>query len=157
MTSRNEDHGVMNLVASDLFFGLGAVLLVAVAALSLSVQQVVSRAVADRSAAAEDTRVAVAVLAATTGPILLADAQGLHRLTADRADLIEPDDLWSAPELAAWLAASPLLVIAPTGQDVAFLTYSRAAGEGLAALPTLRLTKDCRALRQTAQGFACSP
>jgi hypothetical protein len=157
MTGPEGDHGPLNLVAADLFFGLGAVILVAVAALSLNVRNMLSEVMGSQGAGSQDTLQAAAALSATTGPILLADAAGLHRLADGAGSLIALDDLWAAPDLPAWLAETPLLVVAPQGQDAAFLTFSRAAGAGTPPLATLRLTQDCRALRLAAQGIQCEP
>lgn len=152
------NHGALNLVASDLFFGLGAVILVAVVVLSLNLREVVTRAMADRAATDTDTRQAAADLsAAISAPVLLADAQGLHRLVAGQRTTIPLADLWAAPGLDAWLGEAPLLVIAPQGQDAAFLLFSRAATVAPTPLPTLRLTRDCRALMPFAGGFQCQP
>jgi hypothetical protein len=153
-----DGQGRLNLIASDLFFGLGAVILVTVAALSLTLQDVVARAMTDGRALPEDTRRAAAELSlAISRPILFADAEGLHRLAAGRRTTLALDDLWGAPELAGWLEGPPLLVIAPQGQDAAFLTFSRAAGLATAPLPTLRLTQDCRVLLPQAEGLECQP
>lgn len=148
----------MDLVASDLFFGLGAVMLVVVAALSLSLREVVTRSLSDLAPDATDTRQAATRLAVETGDtVLLADAEGLHRFGTDKAELSGLDGLWSDPRLATWLAEDPLLVIAPLGQDAAFLTFSRAAELDPDLIVTLRLTQDCRAIRKVAQGYECQP
>ncbi len=159
MTGRTDpSHPALNLVASDLFFGLGAVLLVMVAALSLGLREVVTQIVADRSATPEDTRQAVSTLgAATDGSVLLADDQGLHRIAGQTSELIALDALWTSDQLPDWLGDNPLLIVALSGQDVAFLTFARAAETHPAPLATLRLTEDCHAIRQEAQHFLCLP
>lgn len=151
-------HATLNLVASDLFFGLGAVILFLVAAISVGLQDIVSQALDDRAAGTEETREAVSALAVDMGaPVLLADAAGLHRLEGATVDLIPLDDLWSSDRLGAWLGGAPLLVVALSGEDTAFLIFSRAATLSADPLVTLRLTQDCHRLRQTGQTFACDP
>jgi|JI10StandDraft_1071094.scaffolds.fasta_scaffold95496_2 hypothetical protein len=154
----DRSHPALNLVASDLFFGLGAVLLVVVAALSLGLREMVTQIVADRTADPDDTRQAVAALgAAFDGPVLLADDQGLHRMSGQTSALIALDALWTSDQLPDWLAENPLLIVALSGQEVAFLTFARAAETHPAPLATLRLTDDCHAIRQEAQHFLCLP
>lgn len=153
-----ETHPALNLVASDLFFGVGAVILVVVAALSLGLKDMVARIVADRTASAEETRLATAALVETSGlKVLLADAQGLHRMQGKTDALIALDDLWQSDQLSDWFAEEPLLIIAASGQETAFLTFSRAAEFHPAPLATLRLTQDCRELRRLGDRFQCQP
>lgn len=150
--------GAMNLVASDLFFGLGAVLLVVVAALSLGLRDMVARVAQEMTATPDQTRAAVVALGQVTGEaLLLADATGLRHIQDGRETLIPLDDLWQSDLLAGWLAEAPLLVIAPSGQDTAFLTYSRAAALRPEPIPTLRLPQDCRQLIRAVDGFQCQP
>lgn len=154
----DRSHPALNLVASDLFFGLGAVLLVVVAALSLGLKEIVTQIISDRTAAPDDTRQAVAALvAASDKTVLLADDQGLHRMQGETSTLISLDALWTSDELPDWLADAPLLVIAISGQETAFLTYARAAETHPAPLATLRLTQDCHAIRHVGQDFLCAP
>lgn len=154
----DRSHPALNLVASDLFFGLGAVLLVVVAALSLGLQQVVTQIITDRIAAPQDTRDAVAAYGAVSNrPVLLADDQGLHRVAGQTSALIPLDVLWASEHLPAWLDDDPLLIIALSGQETAFLTFARAAETHPAPLATLRLTQDCHAIRNVGQDFECVP
>jgi hypothetical protein len=159
MTSKSDDGpGALHLVAADLFFGLGAVMLVAVAAVSLGLQEMVARTIADATASPAETRDAAASLAVQVGTaVLLADEQGLHLLENGATALIATDDLWSSDLLADWLADDPLLVIAVSGQDAAFLTYSRAVDLRPDPLATLRLPHECRNLRPTPDGVLCEP
>ena len=152
------DKGSMNLVASDLFFGLGAIMLVLLAALSLGLRGIVSQALADRSAKPDEVRQAVAELAAARqAPVLLADSSGLHRLAGNTAALIALDDLWAAEQLSLWLADDPLLVVTASGEDAAFLVFSRAATLSAAPIVTLRLTQNCKSLAQSGETFVCNP
>lgn len=159
MTGRaGGQHPALNLVASDLFFGLGAVMLVVVAALSLGLQQMVTRLVADRVTDAEDTSSALAALSRTDDvTLLLADAEGLHHIQGGTETSVALDEIWAFPQLSDWLADEPLLVIAPSGQETAFLTFARAAEIHPEPLATLRLTQDCRTFRRSGTGFACQP
>lgn len=159
MTGRPGDsHPALNLVASDLFFGLGAVILVTVAALSLGLKDMVARVITDQSATPDETRAASASLAAQTGQtVLFADAAGLHRMHRGSEALIPLADLWDAPDLPGWLAEEPLVIIAASGQEAAFLTFSRAASAQPAPLQTLRLPGDCAELRATDRGYVCTP
>lgn len=159
MTGRpDKTHPALNLVASDLFFGLGAVMLVVVAALSLGLQAMVTRVLADQGARAEDTMTAAASLTARTGLVLLlADGQGLHRLQGGARTSIPLDDLWQSDAPDLWLAEDPILVITPAGQDTAFLTFSRAASSHPGRIRTLRLPQECRDILQDGQDFRCQP
>lgn len=153
-----KSHAALDLVASDLFLGLGAVMLVVVAALSLGLQDMVTRLLPSQNARPGDTRDAATALTATTGlTVLLADEAGLHHLKAGSGEVIALDDLWKSDRLEVWFAEEPLLIIAPSGQEVAFLTYSRASQSHPAPLLTLRLPHDCRELRQTGPDFQCLP
>lgn len=159
MTSKvDRSHPALNLVASDLFFGLGAVLLVVVAALSLGLKEIVGQITSDRTAAPEDTRQAVAALVTTLDrSVLLADDQGLHLMGGETSTLISLDALWTSDQLPDWLADAPLLIVALSGQDTAFLTFARAAQTHPEPLATLRLTQDCHAISQVGQDFLCQP
>jgi hypothetical protein len=151
-----KDQGPLNLVASDLFFGLGAIMLVVVAAVSLNLRAVMERVVTSRTPGPEATLRAVKGID-PGAPVLLADAAGLRRIVGGREELIALDRLWQDPRLEGWLQDDPLLIVAAAGQEAAFLTFSRAASLRPEPIATLRLPGDCRILRQTAEGILCQP
>ena len=152
-----QGQSALNLVASDLFLGLGAVMLVVVAAVSFGLQDMVAR-IAGPVASTTETRQAVLALSRQTDrPLLLADAQGLHRTRGGTGADIGLDQVWTSPDVPEWLAEDPLLIIAADGQDAGFLVFSRAAQDGLGAVTTLRLPRGCRDLALTPGGIACAP
>ena len=129
-----------------------------VAALSIGLKDMVARIVADRTASSEETRKAAAAMVETSGlTVLLADSQGLHRMKGETDTLIGLDDLWQSDQLRAWFTEEPLLIIAASGQESAFLTFSRAAEFHPAPVATLRLTQECRELRRLGDSFQCQP
>ena len=150
------DSAARNLVIADLFFGLGAVLLIVIAVISLSVKDMLSDLIATSAPDVQDTERAVQALAMARAPVLYATSAGLHRVTANSTEQIGLNDISAAPLLAEWLADTRLLIIDPAGQEAAFLTFARAARSDMAGLNTLRLTSACRSLQASgADQFAC--
>ena len=146
-----------NLVISDLFFGLGAVLLIVIAVVSLSVQNMLSGLIATSDPDFKDTEAAVQTLARDSGPVLFARSGGLQWVTTDGAEMIGVNDFSTEPRLQRWLGDATMLIIDADGQVAAFLTLASAARSGVTALNTLRLAMPCRALRPTDAGqIACA-
>ncbi len=140
-----------DVVASDLFFSLSAILIVVLCLLSQTLRAVVADPLPADTALSQATAEAGQwlVLARRDGVTLSAPDGAVRRMGV--AEIL-------SPPFTDWArAAGPglWLVIAQDARDSAFLLDTALARAGVAELRRVRLDRPCRTPRLLAKGLAC--
>ena len=139
-----EDQPPQSLVAADIFFGLGAIILIVLALLSLNFQTILSTAAQSDAATRAELRSSATRLSQTQGVVLLADAQGIQISQDAQSSAIALDAISGLQELTDHLRAGALLIIGPEGREAAFLLQASAARAGIPSHRVVRLPIRCR-------------
>lgn len=153
-----EDHGVVdrNLVTSDIFFGLGAILLIVVALLSLNIKDILT-SIDNRSAiSAEELSATLMEYASLQGPVIYAVEAGVLLLEAGEEIEVPLNEVVPSEEVKLWLQRSNLLIVDPNGLEASFLLHSVASSLGMGSVRTMRLPNDCQSISIDADQLVCS-
>ena len=139
------------IVASDMFFGLAAILVVLIALMSQTL-----RAAVAKNGGAEDA----ALLDAARGQpfhLVLAGAEGLTLANPDgtRIDLRLDDILDGRFEDWSRSRTDLLVLLRPEARDSAFLLDTALARAGITRLQRIRLDRPCPAPQITLRGVRC--
>ncbi|WP_163850643.1 hypothetical protein [Pseudooceanicola aestuarii] len=151
MTDRSQ--GDPALIASDLFFGVSAILLILAVLVFAPLRDLALRAATPVTRGA-----AVSPVAEMSRPALLARATGLDMTVPDAPPVHLPLDRIGAGPLARWAAGLdgvPLLIITPDGGESAFLAEPALAAAGVARIDRVRLTVSCATLRWQGGKILC--
>ena len=151
------------LPATDIFLGLAAILLVALALVSANMGDLlrIAHDSARPQANSDATRAAAARLAQAEGRlVMLVRADGVTALGPENAlGHVMRDDLPDTTAPARWLAAAPaampLVILGPDAGDSAFLLEAALGRNGAGPVGRVRLTGDCAALVAQPSGFLC--
>lgn len=131
-------HNTRNLVISDIFFGLAAILLIVLALMTANLRALIERRAPGETQSLE----ALADLPPSMGTVIFAGAAQVV-IFGETDTRISLDDVLNDPAVAISLSDDPLVVIAPEGGEAAFLVVARAARLGIPALRLIYLDRHC--------------
>lgn len=146
--------GQDQLVVSDLFFGLSAILLIVVALMSAEVREfTVSAARNVGSGQGSDTAVAAMAAAEQSYAVLASGKRAVFYEPNGSSVSIDRDALLGSAMIRDWVgraqrsSGAPVVVIDPDGSEAAFLLEPALAQAGLERFSRIRLIRGCRALK----------
>ncbi len=148
---KSSEHNIVerNVVSADVFFGLGAIMLVIVALLSVNLRTLLQQSGATRAIENQTLSRAVEAFSRINSPVILAQQNsviifGIHQ---DHLE-ISLDDVLRAPEVNRALGQRAMLITTPNGLDAHFLVLANAHAAGITSVETLRLHTFCQYLEQ---------
>ncbi len=144
------EDGSAETVASDMFFGLAAILIVVLSLMSQTLRHSIGQSRADSGAL-------VAQATSSGRYIALAEAASVTLLRPDGPVETLPLDAILGGRVAAWAQGRPDLwvVITPAARDSAFLLDTALSRAKVAQVHRIRLDRPCPRPQFTAQGLTC--
>ncbi len=148
--------GGAGTAASDLFFGLSAILIVLICLLSQNLQHALAEQT--RAATAETGRALIAAATQSGLRLAIARAGGVDLVSPGAAPLTLPTDALLGAALRDWAArpGNPTVIITADATDSAFLIDTALAQAGLTGYSRIRLAAPCLSPRFTPTGLSCN-
>jgi hypothetical protein len=145
---------------ADLFFGMGAIFLLAVVLIAPTLGIATSREHAARSDIAERLAAATITVGGRAAASILTGPDGLLVPGSERR--IPTDTIPDDPDLRRFLARvragseSLVLIVEPAGEEAAFALEPILAAEGPARLRQVRIDRDCTGVTASVRARVCA-